>query len=141
MRKVILALVIPIMFLSCSKDANEITAENNASFKVEYIQTGKFEGYSRTIGIKPNLIFEGTDISTGAVLDDSKLTNEKYTLVTKGKIELLKLTFKLVPKQGVNDLAEFTINVYKNGKKIDNKSFKVQSSSLVMDHSWEYKAK
>ena len=141
MRKIILALVIHIIFLSCSKDANEITPENGASFKVEFIQKGKFEGYSRTIGLGPDLIFEGTDISTGAVLNDSNLTNEKYTLVTKENIELLRLTFKLIPKQGVSDLAEFTINVFRNGKKIDNKSFKVQSSSLVMDHAWEYMAK
>ncbi|WP_221393465.1 hypothetical protein [Dyadobacter sp. NIV53] len=55
MRKIIFALVIPVMFLSCSKDANEITPGSGASFKVEYIQTGKFEGYSRTIGLGSDL--------------------------------------------------------------------------------------
>lgn len=138
MRKYILMLSFSILFLACSDDSQTVTPATGSIFKVEYIQTGKFDDYKKEIGFSQPLVYEGTTIETGPILNDAALTNGKYVFVSSEKMELLKVTFNMEPKEGSGDMAEFVINVYKDGKRIDNKFFKVAGSGL-MNHSWEYK--
>lgn len=138
MRKYFLMLSASIFFLSCSDDSQTPTPEPGSIFKVEYTQTGKYDDYKKEIGFSEPLVYEGTAVETGPILNDVALTDGKYVFVSSKKIELLKVTFKTEPKEDTGEMAEFVINVYKDGKRIDNKSFKVAGSG-VMNHSWEYK--
>ncbi|KAA6438868.1 hypothetical protein FEM33_15245 [Dyadobacter flavalbus] len=138
MRKYFLMFSASILFLACSDDSKTVAPEPGSIFKVEYIQTGKFDDYKKEIGFSQPLVYEGTAVETGPVLNDAALTNGKYVFVSSKKLELLKVTFNTEPKEGPAEMAEFVINVYKDGKRIDNKSFKVAGGG-VMNHSWEYK--
>ncbi|TDE09776.1 beta-barrel fold lipoprotein [Dyadobacter psychrotolerans] len=140
MRKYLLMLSAWILFFSCSDDSKTVTPEPGSIFKVEYIQSGKYEDYKKEIGFSEPLVYEGTAVETGLIVNDVALTDGKYVFVTSKNLELLKVTFNTEPKEGSGEMAEFVINVYRDGKRIDNKSFKVAGSG-VMKHSWEYKSK
>lgn len=138
MRKYFLMLSASILFLSCSDDSETVTPGLGSIFKVEYIQSGSYEDYKKEIGFSQPLFYEGTAVETGPILGEAALINRKYVFVSSKKLELLKVTFNTEPKEDSGEMAEFVINVYKDGKRIDNKSFKVAGSG-VMNHSWEYK--
>ncbi|GLU56430.1 hypothetical protein Dfri01_58910 [Dyadobacter frigoris] len=139
MKKFLMYAVASFVLLSCSNDKENVVPESGAQFKIEYTQSGGFDGYIKKVGFSEPLVFEGTETVAGLILDDTKLIDSKYVFVTKTNVDLLKVTFNTEPKPGKGDMAEFSINVYRNGKQIDNKSFKVAGG--VMSHSWEYKSK
>ena len=139
MRKYFLLLATSILLFSCSDDSETVTPETGSTFKVEYIQSGNFDDYKKEIGFSQPLVYEGTATETGPILNDAALRDGKYVFVTSKNLELLKVTFNTEPKEDSGEIAEFVINVYRDGKRIDNKSFKVAGSG-VMKHSWEYKS-
>ena len=139
--KVIYSLIIPLLFLACSKDKNPTPSPtiDGAKFKVVFAQSGAYSAYSKQLEFSPGLAL--TD-SLKSVYTDKDLNLPSFTFQTQKDVKTLKVKFVLNSKQESEEVAEWSLQVFRNDRVIDTKNFKFASSSNIsITNEWSYSFK
>lgn len=121
---------------------NEAGEEVVAKFKIELMQTGKYNEYQRLVTLGSGMVYEGST-KQAIILHDGDIKESKYSFVSSDSLDVLEPSVQVGWYGNKKGEGKLEMKVYRNGELIDTQNvfLKPENSGQVENYKWSYKAK